>query len=506
MLSCKRSHIVFTQSVILIAMVLFPLANSSAARNDETFDARIYHWARPRFTAYQSAHFIEYPNGDIDPRRAFYWGRVIGSDGLMFGIRYLAPQLIEGNWIEPAWQNEKEKEYICKLVKEFEDLYSKYGCGDNIMTVTAHPLLPNHRTHSTKDVAQWRQYVVEGMRQRAQLCAIAGVPRILLDLEWSKQNKVSTDFQFWYELGADIAAVMREVNPNLKFGFYPGLTGVQVNLENKTVTKGVGPRENTRVALLQGIYDNLGTMKMWHFVGWTYFCNDLTTADPFWVREPPYVKNADKRIEQVMFGHKMLLGHDIEYVWGRKTFGGRWRYVASGELREKTRSYKSCYIKSANLSLEVLERTYKKYLAASPAIGQWQLGPSWDEDGWQYLNATTPAVMAEFRKAVATPEDGIYSHRNYDARTGKYWIRGVMSKNLEARLELFEIIEKDDKVHITGKLDEDFPKYVNLVRRLSGKTKKAFPLYTEKEIQLARSYQSRGFLSGLKIYAGPDET
>ena len=450
-------------------------------------ERKVYHWGPIRLTPYLSAKFGEYPTGDITPSRAFYWGRVLGANGLAFGIRNLTDAIIEGNWFEPVYRNEEEKKYMFDLIKDFHTLYSKYGCSDNFMTVTAHPMLANHAVRPTTDVAQWREWVLEGMSQRAELLKYAGAKRFLIDLEFTSQDKVSTDIQFWHDLGRDIIQAVKKAHPEIEFGFYPGLTGVQYNLEERINPKGM--RSNPRTALLQGIYDGRGDTQIFHFVGWSYCATDQCTGTKWWtIRESPFVHDTDHSANRTIYAHEYLLGDDIRYEWGRWTMGGH-RYLKKPYELGATGV---AMIKLANVPPEALERTWEKFYAKSNVITVWDHGPSWDEEGHNYVTVRTDEEMGAFKQWLAK-QDPAY-HKIYDTITGKYWIPGSESAGFYGdKKDMFEYIEKDGIIHITGVLDPQFVTYVNLTKELAGRDRDVIPLYSQEDIERAKKYKEKGY-------------
>ena len=148
----------------IILLLATTLANAS-----EQSPARLYHWPYLKFTPYTNALGKKLPNGDISAKRAFYWGRVIGCDGVAFNVRGLTPALEEGNWFEPVYRSVKEKATIFGLMKQFQQMYARYGCSDNFLHLHAHPLLKRHPTHIPKDVKQWRKWVIDERKIRTTL-------------------------------------------------------------------------------------------------------------------------------------------------------------------------------------------------------------------------------------------------------------------------------------------------------------------------------------------------
>jgi len=454
-------------------------------------DRKIYHWPVLKLDAYISAKHIYYPNGDIDSKRAFYWGRVLGSDGLAFTIRGLLPHLVEGNWQEPVYNNQSEKTFIFDKIKSFQDTYAAQGCWDNFLQVHAHPPLGG------QTVAQWRAAVIEGMRQKAELAAYAGFRRILLDLEFSDQNSVSTDPNFWYDLGQDIMTAMRAENTDFMIGFYPGLYGYYFNLteQERTNPRSIGAyptessipqdKRNMRHALLEGIYSNLDGIVMWHFPGWTYSANHLCSGEP----PPTYVFDLDGHITTIIDWHTAAIGPGLQFVFPKWDIG----------KTQPAPVYK--HWKQPNISLAVQARNYDIVYQHSDSAAVWDDYGGWDEDGSYYL---TYNYLSDFYNDIASI--GFESGYSYDTLLQQeHHIVVPASATLEEKLNYFEIYTGTGGYHVTGKLAENFTDYVNTLITAAGKDQQIIPLANEDEYNWALEYKSKGFFQNREVLPAPGD-
>ena len=466
---------------------LLLLLGSQAASEDRKH-VRIYQWPYLSFKPYISANGIDYPHGDIDARRAFYWGRVIGADGVAFSIRSLLPHLVEGNWYEPVYENEKQRKEIFDLVREFQQLYSKYGSDDNFLHFHAHPLLPKHPTHPTTEVKQWRRMVVEGMRQRAGLLKHAGISRLLLDLEFAGQSNVSDDLQFWFELGRDMTRAMVKEHPSLRIGFYPGL--YYLMHDEVRFEKAKTGLENHRHALLKGMYESRGMQPLWYFSGYTYTIADGTVAE----RGSKYVWTLHEHLDGIKRVHQAALGPDIEYM------PGRWDFGASNGPGKAFR----WLFKQPNRSLNMMRRDYQILTKFTRYIGSWDHGTSWDEDGQTCKRFKSEKEFDQWKEGLKKAE--LRSHYRKHLATGEEWEVVIKADEpLNAKLRYFKIHKlPGGAIHVSGKLANDFADYVNLRKVFAGKHNNSFPLYSSKEIQWANQYKKRGFLSRQRAIETPD--
>ena len=102
-----------------------------------------------------------------DETQARYWGQEIGIQGFFI------------NNVMPGWETSKgddEKSAGYQAMKQFQELYSKYGVTDNFIKVAS------NKPHDWRDpVAQDR--VVSNFRQAAHLARFAGLKGLALDLE-----------------------------------------------------------------------------------------------------------------------------------------------------------------------------------------------------------------------------------------------------------------------------------------------------------------------------------
>jgi len=98
---------------------------------------------------------------------AKYWGQKIGVDG--FFVNGIVP-----DWGRTVGDDEKSPDY--QRVKQFQDLYAKYGVTDNFLKIAL------YKPHNWQDpAAQSRAVTV--FRQAAHLARYAGFKGLALDLE-----------------------------------------------------------------------------------------------------------------------------------------------------------------------------------------------------------------------------------------------------------------------------------------------------------------------------------
>ena len=480
--------------------VLVSLCGSACAETK-----KIYHWPYLKLTPYTSLQYNYMPNGDIDDRRAFYWGGVIGSDGLAFNLRGLLPHLIEGNWQEPVYTTPGQKQSIFEKVKEFQDTYAVYGCGDNFIQSHVHPPLYG------EGVTQWRADVITGMTQKAELMAYSGVPRILLDLEFASQDTVSTDPQFWYDLGGDVITAMRTENTTFKFGFYPGLYGYweyTLTAPERTNPRSIGSypgetsiplsKRNMRHALVEGVYNSLNGTTMWHFPGWTYSPSHMCAG----TKTNSYVFNLESIITGIIGSHTAMLGSGIEYMPAKWDFG-----------RTQT-SPIGMHWKQPNLSLAMMQRNYDLIYQYTDYAAVWDHGYSWDDDGPGYL--TYPSIQS-FTDVIDNiqivdnelPDPGVFAFASYyrwDSLTGQsHFVSVPDDASTSERLDYFVSYNGAEGYHITGKQADNFPDYVDTMIVAAGKDIVPILLRDADEYSWAVEYKNKGFFKNHTVVQTPSD-
>ena len=484
---------------LIIAFVAVSILCVQASATDPK---KIYHWPSLKLTEYTSAKYIHHPNGDIEDRRAFYWGRVIGSDGLAFGIRNLLPHIVEGNWQEKVYNNTTERTFVFDKVKGFQDTYAAYGCGDNFMQFHAHPNIG-------QTVSQWRADVINGVTQKAELMAYAGVPRFLLDLEFASQDDVSTDPQFWYDLGGDVITAMRTRNVTFKFGFYPGLYGYWAY--TLTAAERVNPRSigiyptetsipdakrNMRHALIEGIYDNLNGTTMWHFPGWTYSPSHMCAGTDI----HSYVFNLESMLIGIIDSHTAMIGSGIEYMPAKWDFG-----------RTQTVPIKTHW-KQPNLSLNMMQRNYDLIYQYTDYAGVWDHG-GWDDDGYYYLNYATQQAFEDDLAGltiddIELPDDTytLASYYRWDSLTGETHLASVPENaSMAEKLSYFDIYPGPGGYHVAGRHPANFPDYVDTMIVAAGKDQIIIPLRDSDEYSWANEYRTKGFFKNYEVVYTPGD-
>ena len=475
---------------IAIACCLAAITSPTAAADPPMQPRRLYHWPYLKFTRYIDAHGELHPQGDIDASRAFYWGRVLGCDGVAINVRGLTSTLHEGNWFEPIYQTATEKQRIFDLMRRFQRLYSNYGCADNFLHLHAHPLLKRHPTHIPSDTAQWRTWVLTGMRQRAELMRHMDIQRILIDLEFADQKDVSTDVGFWYALGQDIATTLVEVHPAVRIGFYPDLYYHMHQSPEGPFALGRVRVGDLRHALLAGLYAGRGQHPLWDFIGYTYSIVDGTIAEP----GVQYVWDLAEHLKRLIDVHHRGLGPAIEFI------PGRWELGAS----HAPSALFAGLFKQPNLSLRMLRRDYGSLLAQTNAIGIWDHGYSWDPAGAGYIRFETDDELAAWKTTLAGLALRSRYHKHLQSQ--ELWHVHVPADTpLTEKLEYFQIIKTPDGAWlVSGRLASNFTDYVNLTRELLGKDRLAFPLHSEHDLERARYWQDQGYFAGQSIRTESD--
>lgn len=431
---------------------------------------KIHHWPYILFTPYTTIDFKNMPNGDITPERAFYFGRVLGSDGVFITARGL-PNLVEGNWFEPLYKTEEEKKAIYQKVLDFQNIYSKYGVYDNTFHMHAH----NVFVHPTNDVKKFREDIIIAVKQKAELMKAVGMKRIMIDTEFSQFDKMDESPEFWYNLGKDIMKEMSAIYPDIEFGFYPGLQAYyEAQKNNQPQTKFMKARHG----LYKGLYDGKGTGRIWVFEAWTYgACDDC-------IREygSVYVWNIHENVEHSQTMYRELLGPGVEIMVGEWPLGN--------EMNRRE-------MKLPVFSKEQFERNLIVPYRYVNSIAFWDDNDDWDEDNAAYMRFTKQNFETWKNELKSVEIKSAYS---YDRKNNKeHWIKISKETPLEEKLSYYRIFEKDDEVHVTPKLAEDFVDYVLITKKAAGKQCQNIPLYSEKDIQLAREYKSKGFFPNNQI-------
>ncbi|MEE3373312.1 MAG: hypothetical protein VX346_28510 [Planctomycetota bacterium] len=471
-------------------LLWFLVATTVPAAGPPPRPPRLYHWPYLKFTRYVDALGVDCPQGDIDPRRAFYWGRVLGCDGIAINIRGLTPSLHEGNWFEPIYQTPAEKKYVFDLMRRFQRLYASYGCADNFLHLHAHPLLKHHPTHIPGDVAQWRKWVIAGMRQRGELLHHMDIQRILIDLEFADQKNVSTDETFWYALGREIARVLVQAHPTIRIGFYPDLYYHMHQPSTGPYVFGRVRAGDLRHALLAGLYAGRGERPLWDFVGYTYTIVDGAIAEP----GVEYVWDLAEHLKRLIEVHHRGLGPAVEFM------PGRWELGAS----HAPAALFGGLFKQPNLSIAMLRRDYSVLLAQTKSIGIWDHGYAWDPAGAGYKRFATDADLAAWKTSLAGL--ALRSHYHEHLQSQDRWHMHVPADTpLAEKLQYFQIVKAGDGAWlVSGRLAPDFNRYVNLTRELLGKDRLAFPLHSSQDLERARRWHQQGFFAGQSIRTAPD--
>ena len=458
----------------------------------------IYHWPVPLTgLPYISADFTDFPDGDICVARAFYWGRVIGSDGLNLEIRWFTKEAEDNQMSRPFVKSEDERKTLTDRLKRCQQIYTKYGCSKNTLSFYM------DKPRENEDINEFKVNTYKYTRQRAELAKAAGIPRMMIDMEWSNLEELKKKIgpreacQYAWEIGREVMRAIKDSYLEVEFGYYPCNTTVQYNIEKRISPKDL--RFQTRTAFIQGFYDNRDNIKIFHFCGWTYNATDQCTGTMWWtIKQPPYTHSTYDAVDRIIYGHRWMIGDDIKYEWGRWELGGH-RYVQPGL------SSSLAMIKLANVPPEALERTWLKLYESSNVVWVWDHFNSWDEDGGSYVTINNDVEMKEFDKWLAEVDPAY--HKLYDANTGKYWIPGTPGSGFHGtKRDLFKFHTKDGITHITGKLDPNFVTYVNLTKELAGRDRDLIPLYSQQDIELAKKYKEQGYFpyQELKIESKQD--
>lgn len=471
-------------SILMATMTAAPAADPPPQAR------QLYHWPYLKFTRYIDALGVVRPHGDIDPERAFYWGRVLGCDGIAINIRGLTRSLHEGNWFEPIYRNSAEKKRVFDLMRRFQRLYASYGCADSFLHLHAHPLLKKHPTHIPRNVTEWRKWVLAGMRQRAELLRHMDIQRILIDLEFADQKKVSDDEAFWYALGQDIARTLVQIHPEIRIGFYPDLYYHMHQPPTGPLVLGCVRPGDLRHALLAGLYAGRGQHPLWDFVGYTYNIVDGAIAEP----GVQYVWDLAEHLKRLIEVHHQGLGPAVEFVPGRWELGAS---HAPGALF-------GGLFKQPNLSLAMLRRDYAVLLEQTNAIGIWDHGYSWDPAGSGYKRFETDAKLSAWKTALTGLALRSHYHEHLQAKD-RWHVHVPADAPLTEKLQYFRIIKTADGAWlVSGRLAPNFAHYVNLTKELMGKDRLAFPLHTEQDLNQARHWRQQGYFAGQAIRTGHD--
>ncbi|MAE68131.1 MAG: hypothetical protein CMJ18_28105 [Phycisphaeraceae bacterium] len=453
-------------------------------------ERRLYHWPALRGLPYTTANFEERPDGDITEQRAFYWGRVIGSNGVAVSIRTFTENAGDNQAARPFVDSEEERTALTDRLRRFQKLYARHGCAEN--TMTFYMDAPRKGESPDEFLDNVSKYVAE----RAALARSAGIPRMMIDMEWTHLDVLKERMspheitQFARRMARRAMRALVETYPEVTMGFYPGLTGIQYNIENRINAKGL--RHNTRTAFVQGLYDHCPEdRRLFLFAGWTYSATDQCTGTKWWtIRKSPFVHDTDDAIERIIYAHEQLLGPRIDFEWGRWELGGH-RYNKPGVPG-------LAMIKLSNVPLAALERTWNKLYGKSDVVFVWDHFDSWDEGGYLYVKLENDEETAGYDKWLAEIDPAY--HKLYDAVTGEYWIPGTPGSGWHGtKRDMFDFHTRDGITHVVGRLDPNFAQYVNLTKEIAGRDRDVIPLYNDEHVRLAEQYGERGFFPYQKI-------
>ncbi len=436
---------------------------------------KIYHWPVLKFTPYTTIDFRNQPQGDIDSERAFYFGRVLGSDGVFISGRGL-PNLVEGTWFEPLYTTEEEKDRVYQNFRDFQNIYSKYGVQDNIFHIHTH----NFCLHPEQDVRSWRADILNAMAQKAELMREIGIEKILLDHEYAKPAAMQQPEEFWYELGSEIMETIISMYPRIEMGLYPGLEKYYDAQENGAP---ISAAAAARYALYKGLYDHKGPGKIWVYDAWTYGACDNCIRAP----ETQYVWRINEHIEGAQTMYSELLGPEVEIMVAKWDFGGFQEYGTDTE-KEIWRE-----LKFPAFSRELFRRNLKVSYSYVQSIAFWDDTDDWDENNAHYQRFASSEAFEQWKQKLASVEQlcGPYS---LDLTTDEeHWIKVPQENTLEAKLSYYRIFENEGVFHVSSKLWEDFPAYVVISREAAEKEGQNILLYSQEEITWAEMYQERGF-------------
>lgn len=448
---------------------------------------RIYHWPYLVFTKYRSFNFSERLDGDIAKKRAFYFGNVLGTDGVFVTARGL-PNLVEGNWFEPLYTNDGEKENISRIFANFQNNYSKYGIYDNTMHMHAH----NSLVHSTQNVTIWRADIITSVRQRAELLKAVGMKKLFLDHEFSNPAVMNFSNDSWYALGKDVMGNATEVYPDIELWLYPGLQTYYDAIQNNNLPTNASI---IRYLLYKGLYDNKGTGQIGFFEAWTYGSCDSCIRE----NGSGYIWDIDENIRNSNNMYAALLGPGVELMVAKWDFEG-YTVPAVAHVQNKLRF--------PELSQPLFQRTLQVIYSKENDYASWDDIDLWDDDNSFFSNFTLSQYDG-WLTDLSTVE--LRSGYSRDLRTQQtHWTRIPAQTSLTEKLTYFEASNQSGTVHVRGKFMPDFPEYVYLEKLAAGKECNGRPLYSQEEITWANEYKQAGFfpreevvqIAGYSSYSG----
>jgi len=134
---------------------------------------------------------------------AQYWGQRIGIDGFFANN-------VMSDWDTSVGHDENSAVY--QDLKQFQQLYSRYGVTDNFIKVALYTV------HDWRDPAA-QSRVVENFRQAAHLARYAGLKGLALDLEaykstWNEDNAIPGKAERVYLLGRRIGGAILSEFPD----------------------------------------------------------------------------------------------------------------------------------------------------------------------------------------------------------------------------------------------------------------------------------------------------
>ena len=438
---------------------------------------RIYGWPLITFEPYVAANFDEFPNGSIDERRAFYWGRVIGRDGVAFNLTDF-PCTEESAWTGPVYKTPEEKESLYDKVKAFQDLYSRYGCGDNFLQVYSRD------RRKGQSLEEYRKEVAKGMQEIARILKHSGVRRVLLDMEWSGKVGEGQTPRDTYEIGRAIINAMREVNEDFAFGFYPGLYSYSEYINYPAVKspmpESVDDTDDHRYALIKGIYDARGSVGIWNWTGVTYGTNHMCTSD-LWMnkKDHPFFWNLNELCDSLTEVYNELIGPEIEFMYAKWAIG----------VSQVNRQFKV-----PNLTPDIMRRNLDVLFSNTDTVGYWDHFVGWDnQQTSSYLKFENENEFKDWQETLK--ETTLKNHFMYDVQTQKYWTVNENSTSLEDKMKFFEVFRRGGEIHVIGEQWETFSELVNITKEFTGKDKLSIPLYSNAEVDMAKDYKKQGFFS-----------
>lgn len=426
---------------------------------------KIYHWPYLTFSRYTAFDFTERLTGDITPKRALYFGYVVGSDGVFITARG-QPNIVEGNWYESLYTSNAERDNITNTFLNFQNNYSKYGVYDNVFHMHAHP--------NNTNIATWRANIITAMRQKATVMKAVGMRKILLDFEFSNQAAVNQTNAFWDALGRDIMGNLTEIHPQIEMGLYPGLVLIYQDQSNKTEV--INPRH----ALYKGLYDGKGTGQIWIYDASTYGVCDLCIVEP-----PPavYLWNLSEVINTSKTVYNTMLGPDYNLV------------VANWEFRGATSpsiSNIESMLTLPSFSQNMYKRTMNITFALANNSATWDGNTKWDDDTSLYLNFSEAEYEVWLANLSQVELQSIYQNDTMYNLT--HWIRISNQSSNATKLSYFRIAQNNGVTHIKGSLYSEFPDYLKIAKTAAGKPCTNMPLYSQDDLEWATNYSLQGLL------------